>query len=100
MAESSKIKLQQRTAWYAVSIVPGKPCCMAVLAFSSTRWLCAEAPRFPVLGCDAKICDCRYSHHADRRAKTRRRYDRDGMPSRPQGVEHRSSRRGRRDSDV
>ena len=96
----SATKPHQRTAWYAVSIVPCTGYCGAVRALTAKRWLSAEAPRFPVAGCDAAYCDCRYKHHEDRRAKDRRLVDREGIFRYHKGSEQRTSgRRGRRESD-
>lgn len=90
-----------RTAWYAVSVAPGRPHCKAVEFFVGERWLSAQAPRFPVSGCDASHCDCRYRHHDDRRGKPRRQID--GGTSLPRPWTHsdrRAQNRGRRKSDL
>jgi hypothetical protein len=84
--------------WHAVSIVPGRNACPAVRELGRKRWLSAEAPRFPVAGCTAAVCDCRYKHHADRRAKPRRGSDREEVTP-PRGnaaAERRSRARDRR----
>jgi hypothetical protein len=85
-----------KTEWYAVSLVPGRRCCSAVKAAARRRWLSAIAPRFPLPGCDLKTCECRYQHHADRRAGPRRRADRDALPRQYEGKERRTTRRDRR----
>jgi hypothetical protein len=85
--------------WTAVSVIPGPRSCPAVRGLTNRRYLSAEAPRLPVPECKAPLCECRYKHHADRRAKVQRKRDRDGMsPPYPAG-ERRSISRGRRDSD-
>jgi hypothetical protein len=85
--------------WSAVSVVPGKRSCPAVRGLTQRRYLSAEAPRLPVPECNADHCECRYKHHADRRAKVQRKRDREGMsPPYPAG-ERRSISRGRRESD-
>jgi hypothetical protein len=90
-----------RTQWYAVSIIPGKPRCRAVEEYVGRRLLSAEAPRFPVAGCDVKNCDCRYRHHSDRRAKLRRQSDGgNGIPRPWSFKDRRTGIRGRRESDV
>jgi hypothetical protein len=89
-----------RTAWYAVSIVPGRRHCKAVEFFVGQRWLSAQAPRFPVAGCGSRNCDCRYRHHEDRRANPRRQID--GGKSLPRPWTHsdrRVGKRGRRETD-
>ena len=85
-----------RTRWYAVSIVPGKVSCEAVRRLGPVRWLAAEAPRFPVAGCDLGCCDCRYAHHTDRRSKPRRQVDATGIPRYYAGPERRTGPGDRR----
>jgi hypothetical protein len=87
------------TAWHAVSIKPGATACDAVRKLSGTRWLSAQAPRFPVADCDVRSCECRYRHHPDRRAQPRRQLDRDGIARVHRGDERRVGARGRRPSD-
>ena len=62
----------KKEAWHSVSIVRGRHACEAVVKLNNRKWLSAEAPQLPVKGCDAKECDCRYRHHADRRSADRR----------------------------
>lgn len=90
----------QRTPWYAVSINAGEQPCASVQRLLTTRWLSAAAPRFPLPGCDAKQCGCRYRHHADRRAKLRRQFDREGRLVYFTGKDNRTQRGGRRESDT
>lgn len=85
-----------KTRWDAVQLVPGTRCCTAVKMAARKRWLSAVAPRFPLPGCDLKTCECRYQHHADRRAGPRRRVDRDALPRQYEGQERRATRRDRR----
>jgi hypothetical protein len=62
-----------RLKFHAVSIVPGKQCCAQVQALQGVRLLSVEAPRLPIIGCTKpELCQCRYQHHADRRAGPRR----------------------------
>ena len=86
----------KKSQWSAVSLVPGTKCCTAVKAAARRRWLSPVAPRFPLPGCDMKTCECRYQHHADRRAAPRRRADRDALPRQYEGKERRATRRDRR----
>ena len=83
----------------AVSVVPGPRCCLAVRGLTHRRFLSAEAPRLPIPECNAAHCECRYKHHADRRAKVQRKRDRDGMAPPYTAGERRSISRGRRESD-
>ena len=46
--------------------------CDAIKRIGATRFLSGEAPEFPVPGCDAATCSCRYVHHKDRRHEDRR----------------------------
>ena len=85
-----------KSQWYAVQLLPGTRCCTAVKAAARKRWLSAVAPRFPLPGCDVKTCECRYQHHADRRAGPRRRADRDALPRQYEGPERRVPRQDRR----
>ena len=65
-----------REPWHSVSIVPGRNPCDAVLAYPRRRMLSSEAVRLPLAGCsDPEHCQCRYQHHADRRAGARRTDD-------------------------
>jgi hypothetical protein len=88
-----------RLRWRAVSIVAGSNCCDTARRCGSRRWLSAQAPRFPLPGCDASACKCRYRHHPDRRARPRRRADRDEMPRPFEGNDRRKPFRGRRAGD-
>jgi hypothetical protein len=46
--------------------------CDAVKRVGTKRFLSAEAPGFPVPGCNAARCSCHYVHHDDRRQSDRR----------------------------
>jgi hypothetical protein len=85
--------------WNAVSVVPGPRGCLAVRGLTNRRYLSADAPRLPVPECSMALCECRYKHHADRRAKVQRKRDRDGMSPPYNATERRSISRGRRESD-
>lgn len=85
--------------WKAVSILPGPRSCKAVRGVTNRRYLSAEAPRLPVAECNVERCECRYKHHADRRAKVQRKRDRDGIAAPYNAAERRSVSRGRRESD-
>jgi hypothetical protein len=62
----------KKEAWHSVSIIRGREACRAVAELNGRKWLSAEAPQLPIKGCDARQCDCRYRHHADRRSGDRR----------------------------
>jgi hypothetical protein len=46
--------------------------CDAVKRIEAKRFLPDDAPQFPLPGCDAPKCSCRYVHHEDRRDGDRR----------------------------
>ena len=46
--------------------------CVAITKLEGQRIICAEAPSFPLPGCDAEQCSCRYEFHGDRRDGDRR----------------------------
>ncbi|HMN44246.1 MAG TPA: hypothetical protein PKE27_06730 [Povalibacter sp.] len=83
----------------AVSIVVGKNACAAAHRFKGMRFLSRQAPRLPLPTCDAAQCDCRFRHHADRRAGPRRRGEQGMMQPLWQGTERRRAG-GRRADDV
>jgi hypothetical protein len=86
-----------RHRWHAVTIAGTADACAAAIACKDKRYLSAEAPRLPLPGCDAKVCDCRYAHYDDRRRAPRRAQERGAMPKRVD-VEQRV-RKGRRATD-
>ena len=61
------------TTYHAVSIKFAKEACTAAKALTGERFLATEAPRLPLPGCDAERCECRFTHHADRRSGKDRR---------------------------
>ncbi len=85
--------------WRAVTIIPCSQACETARTVTQKRWLYADAPRLPLAGCDALVCDCRYKHLPDRRDTDRRRIDRTGLPRNFNGSEQRGPRRGRRVTD-
>jgi len=97
--EANSAPLPKRSSWYAVSVVVDSEACDAVRALGKTRWLAADAPRFPILGCDVPYCGCRYKHYNDRRTKAQRFSDRGGLSQEHAGPERRARARGRRSTD-
>ncbi len=61
--------------YHAVSIVLPSNVCEAAKALIDKRFLAAEAPIFPVDGCDEASCSCGYRHFGDRRDGPRRALD-------------------------
>jgi hypothetical protein len=66
--------------WHAVSVTTERYCCEAARGVAGRRFLAAEAPRLPLLGCSApESCPCKFKHHADRRGPPRRKEDISGL---------------------
>ena len=89
--------------WRAVEIIPGADACKYAQSMVGRRFLCAEAPKLPLLGClHSMQCACVYKHHVDRR-KGPRRADESGVHvyllARQPYVERRHGS-GRRSTDV
>ena len=84
--------------WHAVSVVTKSgSCCEAARAIRHMRFLSAEAPRLPLVGCARpERCSCAYKHFEDRRAQARRKEDIDGLRRSIQGREERRSHGDRR----
>jgi hypothetical protein len=91
--------LPKRSSWYAVSVIIDSDACKAVRELGKARWLAADAPRFPVAGCNVSDCGCRYRHYNNRRTKAQRFCDRDGLPGEHADPERRGKTRGRRSTD-
>lgn len=88
-----------RLRYHAVTIVPGPTACELVKSLGDVRLLSLEAPRLPLAGCDrSDQCDCRFQHHADRRAGPRRAVDRE-QPGKPAPTRERRLGQGRRETD-
>jgi hypothetical protein len=63
--------------YHAVAIRLGKNPCEAAKALAGQRFLAKEAPRLPLVKCDAERCGCAFAHHEDRRHEGRRAEDHD-----------------------
>ena len=61
------------TQWKAVKVKAGLMCCKEAEKMRSQIYLTAEAPAFPLEGCKAKKCECKYIHMNDRREGDDRR---------------------------
>jgi hypothetical protein len=85
--------------YHAVSILPCEQACAAAYRLTGYRFLSGQAPKLPLLTCDAFNCTCRYQHHADRRTAPRRRSDFGLLPSQYPGTDRRRSN-GRRSTDT
>jgi hypothetical protein len=88
-----------RRRWHAVAIVGTAEACAAAKACKDNRFLSVDAPRLPLAGCDARCCDCRYTHFDDRRRGARRAEERTGAPKKRVNAEQRK-RSGRRATDL
>jgi hypothetical protein len=80
-----------RGKWHAVSIVCERYSCEAARGLMASRFLAAEAPRLPLVGCAApEACTCKYKHYSDRRGPPRRKEDISGLRRRdPRGPDRR-----------
>jgi hypothetical protein len=83
--EITAVRVTLRSPWRAVSVVPGKACCIASQELDA-RYLCEDAPRLPLANCsNPRGCQCVYRHFEDRRKGPRR--SRDGG-TRPPAMHH------------
>ena len=59
--------------YHSVSIDPGPRACPEAKSRQGRRFLSTSAPMLPLRGCTQETCQCRYSHHQDRRSQVERR---------------------------
>lgn len=86
--------------YHAVTVVPGRGACPGARAIEGQRFLSQSAPALPLKRCQAAECSCRYVHHEDRRAQSRRARDLGAAMDAYEEQERRSAkRRGRRKHD-
>ncbi len=95
---SARASARPTVSYHAVSIQPGPAPCSTARSYAGQRLLSRNAPRLPLPTCDAAHCECRFRHHADRRAGPRRRIE-SGLSSGPYSGEDRRRRGGRRKED-
>ena len=95
---SSIADARSQRRWHAVAIVGTPHACAAAQACKGDRYLSVDAPRLPLAGCDASICDCTYQHFPDRRLDSRRDDDPPTAASPTPNGERRGGR-GRRSTD-
>ena len=62
-----------KSAYHAVSIKFDRNACEAAQKMSGRRFLSSAAPRLPLPECDVLECNCRFTHHEDRRSSKDRR---------------------------
>lgn len=62
-----------RVSYSSVEIQADEDCCDQIKPFIGRRYLSVEAPKLPLAECNAKRCNCRYRHYADRRDDHERR---------------------------
>lgn len=84
--------------YHALVVTASHPSCEAAKQLGTLRFLAGQAPSLPQAGCDVRPCECRYSHHADRRTGLDRRVEIGGKP--PHGLEDRRHNHGRRAGDA
>jgi len=94
-------KTPRKTAepFHAVSIKAGHQACQGVKQFAGIRFLSIKAPSLPLPDCDAPVCNCSFTHHADRRSGEDRRGQRLWQQRASTGVERRERKQGRRSTD-
>ena len=86
--------------FHAVTIACGLRACPEARALQGRRFLSREAPALPLKNCGSFQCQCRYEHHDDRRAQSRRARDAGVAIDGYIGEEQRAHvRRGRRQAD-
>jgi hypothetical protein len=100
LEDSARVKVRRVSAhrWHAVTIAAPENACAAAQACKGKRFLSGDAPSLPLGKCDAKQCQCRYSHYDDRRGDSRRQ-DRKGAEQQGRDQSNRRQSRGRRASD-
>jgi hypothetical protein len=87
-------------SYHAVTIAPGDRCCSAAKQLQGHRFLSREAPKLPLANCDKVNCECRYTHHDDRRRGPRRAREMGVALDGYEGDEKRTApKRGRRKQD-
>ncbi len=84
--------------YHAVSIEPGLRACAAAQAAQGKRFLSTAAPMLPLRECSSATCQCRYTHHNDRRNSLRDRRVNFANPHAHRMSERRSGQ-GRRNTD-
>jgi hypothetical protein len=84
--------------WHAVTIAAPVSACAAAHGCKGKRYLSREAPRLPLAGCDASVCECKYRHFPDRRGPPRR-HDEKGAAPQIRDKNNRRTSRGRRAVD-
>ena len=72
-ADAKRIVADQSTSYHAVSIQPGPQACAAAKELRGRKFLSHEAPQLPLADCSSGYCQCRFTHHTDRRGTADRR---------------------------
>ena len=87
-------------SYHAVTIAVGPRSCAGAQSLQEKRFLSREAPKLPLASCDLLNCECRYTHHADRRRGPRRAREMGVALDAYEGDEKRGGpKRGRRKND-
>ena len=69
----STTKMKSTSAYHAVSLKYSSEACDTAKAMTGRRFLSGAAPKLPLPGCDADVCNCGFAHHDDRRSGNDRR---------------------------
>jgi hypothetical protein len=105
-AKENNARLQARKPYRAISVVCDEAACSAAKKIQGRRFLDVErdVPKLPLSDCDAPNCDCRYEHHDDRRSSDDDRRHPNALQAdlyaHSGNKEKRTSRRGRRKTDI
>lgn len=59
--------MPRRNPYKAVAVSCDENACDGAKALTGKRFLINDTPLLPLLDCTAKKCNCKYSHHPDRR---------------------------------
>lgn len=72
-ADAKRIVADQSTSYHAVSIQTGPQACAAAKELRGQKFLSNDAPQLPLADCSSGNCQCRFTHHTDRRGTADRR---------------------------
>jgi hypothetical protein len=87
--------LATTSKFHAVSIRPGLIACETAIAMQGQRFLSDAAPLLPLKGCNQSDCQCKFTHHNDRRSGDERRSPYPSSLSRDTGIFRQDQRHSR-----
>jgi hypothetical protein len=87
-------------SWHAVGISTKSGSCELACSRRGSRFLSAEAPQLPLVGCASpQSCPCTYRHFEDRRGPSRRAEDNGQLAKAPKEQGERRNKPDRRKKD-